>query len=405
MAILAECPRCHNKQSTRNKLCSGKNGCGLDLDKAKRSKKVRYWIQYRLPNGKQKKEFVGKSIEDARNADAGRKTQKRENRLEEILDIQAEAKMTFNELAEWWLDLASIKARSDAWRLELGLNRFNEVFGDRKVRDVRLSDLKNYQAMRKVKGLADRTIDAETHDSAKAMIRAAWQDGQISTKTWKAWEQFKKLLSGKNRRSNKRERVLEIEEYYRLLEHLPRHLKPLIEIAMFTGARKGELVPERNGDILTAGLTWDKINFKAGIIKLDGKTGQRVIPMCDQIRATLKSLPRPLYEPEKHHVYTYQDRPLRSIRTGLRAACEKAGIAYGAKVEGGFVFRDLRRSAKTLMARAGVDKAYRDAILGHEPQDMDSHYMRPSGDDLKGAMAKYGIWLKEQDESCLEKVQ
>jgi hypothetical protein len=40
MAILAECPVCHRKQSVKNKKCS----CGVQLDDAKKSKKVRYWI-------------------------------------------------------------------------------------------------------------------------------------------------------------------------------------------------------------------------------------------------------------------------------------------------------------------------------------------------------------------------
>jgi len=34
--------------------------------KAKKSKRVRFWINYRLPGGKQKREYVGLSIEEAR---------------------------------------------------------------------------------------------------------------------------------------------------------------------------------------------------------------------------------------------------------------------------------------------------------------------------------------------------
>lgn len=44
MAILAECPLCHKKQSVRNRKCA----CGSDLTAAKRAKKVRYWVTYRL---------------------------------------------------------------------------------------------------------------------------------------------------------------------------------------------------------------------------------------------------------------------------------------------------------------------------------------------------------------------
>jgi hypothetical protein len=37
MAILAECPRCHKKQTVKNRVCD----CGADLVKEKRLKKVR----------------------------------------------------------------------------------------------------------------------------------------------------------------------------------------------------------------------------------------------------------------------------------------------------------------------------------------------------------------------------
>ena len=84
MGILAECPSCHKKLSVRNKLCS----CGVDFDKAKQSKKVKYWINYRLPNGRQKRESVdsfeglsGFSIEDARKAEGKKRVQKAEKRF------------------------------------------------------------------------------------------------------------------------------------------------------------------------------------------------------------------------------------------------------------------------------------------------------------------------------------
>ena len=102
MAILAECPACHKKQKAKNKFCK----CGEDLDKAKKSKRVRYWINFRMPDGSQCRQAVGSfegldpySIEDARDAESKRKVQKRENR---IFDIKAETKMTFSELTKWY---------------------------------------------------------------------------------------------------------------------------------------------------------------------------------------------------------------------------------------------------------------------------------------------------------------
>ena len=169
MAVLAECPGCRNKQSAKNKKCK----CGEDLDQAKKSQRVKYWIKYRFPSGKQRKEYVGSfeelngySIEDARIAESKRKIQKRENRL---LDIKPDAKMSFNELTEWYLNLEKVKALASYDTLRISLNKFNKVFGDMVVSNIKFVDLENYQARRAKKGLAAGTIDHEI-GKTKTMI-------------------------------------------------------------------------------------------------------------------------------------------------------------------------------------------------------------------------------------------
>jgi hypothetical protein len=54
MAILGECPICRKKQRIKNKVCK----CGENLDKAKRSNRIKFYISYRLPGGKQRMEVV-----------------------------------------------------------------------------------------------------------------------------------------------------------------------------------------------------------------------------------------------------------------------------------------------------------------------------------------------------------
>ena len=112
MAILQECPTCHKRQTNKNKVCK----CGNNLDKSKRSKKIRYWIAYRLPDGKQRFESVAKfeglkawSIQDAETALSKRTVQKAENRL---LDIVPDSNITFAELIEWFLDLDKVKSKA-----------------------------------------------------------------------------------------------------------------------------------------------------------------------------------------------------------------------------------------------------------------------------------------------------
>ena len=50
------------------------------------------------------------------------------------------------------------------------------------------------------------------------------------------------------------------------------------------------------------------------------------------------------------------------------------------------------------MAVAGIDKVYRDAILGHSLKGMDAYYIVPTDESLTEAMLKYTVWLDEQIE-------
>ena len=81
-------------------------------------------------------------------------------------------------------------------------------------------------------------------------------------------------------------------------------------------------------------------------------------------------------------------------------ACKYAGIPYGRKTLNGITFHDIRRTVKTYMLKAGVDKVYRDLILGHSLTGMDVHYLVPTDESLTKAMEKYTQWLDAQLKSA-----
>ena len=394
--ILAECPICHKKQATRNKICGGKSGCGENLVKAKRSKRVRYWIKYRLPGGKQRKEFVSYSIEEARDADGKRRSQKRENR---IFDIVPEAKMTFSELAGWYLELEKVKALSSYWRVKIALNNFNSEFGDLLVRDIGLSQIENHQQNRLNEGMAPGTVDRDVGE-VKTMIYKAHDDGLLGDRIAVTFRKVKKQL---RRGSNARERTMTTTEYLmltkgkhkvktktgkeKLEDNAPAHLKPILTVAFYTGMRKGELLE----------LKWSHIDREKGFIRLPvGTTKEgkpKSIPINWHVREVLSRLPRSLHH---DYVFTYHGQRIKNLRRSFESACRKAGIPYGRKTENGLVFHDIRRTVKTNMMRAGVDKALRDTILGHSLQGMDTYYLKPGDEDLKAAIDKYTTWMDAQ---------
>ena len=153
-------------------MCS----CGQDLVKLKRANKINYWIAYRLPGGKQRFEKItgenGNSLEYAKDVLSKRKVQKQENR---IFDIKPESKMTFKELADWYLGLEKVKALAYYPTLSICLNNFDSVFGSMPVSQIKPMDLENYQAKRKAEGRADHTIDQQI-GAAKATINKAFDN-------------------------------------------------------------------------------------------------------------------------------------------------------------------------------------------------------------------------------------
>jgi integrase len=367
MAVLAECPICHRKQSARNKNCA----CGKDLDKAKRSKLVRYWIQYRLPGGKQRKEFVGDSIEEARDADGKRRVQKRENR---IFDIKPEAKMTFRELADWYLGLEKVKVKKGCWRIRIALENFNSELGDIIVGQIKPVDLENYQVKRIGDGKAGSTVDKEL-SMVQTMINKAFDNGKVGGETLRTFKRVENLLK---KNANARDRILSLNEYHRLMTHLPFHLMPVVATAFYTGMRRGEIL----------GLTWDKVDLQARLISLEAEDTKdnepRNIPILDELYGILKSIPRAIHD---NHVFQHNGKPIKGdIRTALKSACEKAGISYGQRVKGGFVFHDLRHSFNTHMRKAGVPETVIMKITGHATRQMFDRYNTVDMEDARKAV-------------------
>ena len=181
MAILAECPTCKRQQSAKNKKCK----CGEDLDKAKRSRRVPYFIVYRLPNGKQKKVSLNTlyldpfSIKDAQDADKKYCVKKREGKL---FDVSPDTQMAFKDLAKWYLDQEPVKELASYYIIEKKLKIFNEVYGDMIVAEIKPVDLQNFQIKRKKAGKQPATIDQDLA-KVKAMMSMAHDNDKVSGDT------------------------------------------------------------------------------------------------------------------------------------------------------------------------------------------------------------------------------
>jgi integrase len=391
MAILAECPTCHVKQSIKNKKCK----CGEMLDKAKSNRKIKYWIQYRLPDGRQKKESVGAfdgldaySISDAKDAHAKRRVQKKENK-KKLLNILAESETTFNQLAEWFIDQEVIKDLTYFKGLRSKLYKFNAVYGDLFIDQIQPVDLKNYQHRLIRAGYQKSYVDQHI-GAVKYMINNAFENGMVSGETVRKFKKVKKTLK---RNANARDRVISRSEFDALmvsLSKLPKsdYLRAVVATAYYTGMRRSEIL----------NLTWDKVDLQRQIICLDAgdtKDGEpRKMPVCGELVEILSALPNRVQAANKdNHLFLYRGKPVADIRTALKTACKDAKIIYGQKHRNGFVFHDLRHTFNTNMRKAGIAESVIMEITGHSTREMFDRYNTVDGDDRRLAVDQLEKYL------------
>jgi integrase len=379
MAILGKCPICHIKRSIKNKRCS----CGENLSSAKRSQRLKYWINYRLPGGRQRREPVGFSLKEAKDAEGKRRSQKRENK---IFDIKPDTKMTFKQLKEWYLGLEKIKSKKYFETLKINLNSFNKEFSETIVSHIKPTDLENYQIKRKNAGYSDSYIDHEI-GAAQTMINKAFDNDLVGGEVLKAFKKVKKLLK---RNSNVRDRILTLDEFNTLMENLPRHTRAILATGFYTGMRRNEILK----------LRWSQVDLKNRIIRLEAEDTKdnepRVIPVCDELYEILKSIPKAIQD---DHVFLYNGKPIKSIRRSLRRACKETGITYGRFTKDGFVFHDLRHCFNTYMRKAGVAESVIMKITGHSTREMFDRYNTVDKNDLKNVVDQWQLFLKNVDQN------
>jgi integrase len=383
MAILAECPYCHRKQATKNKKCR----CSGDLDKAKKGKKVKYWIVYRMPDGRQRRESLAKfegvdpySITDAREVESKRVVQRREHR---VFDMQPESNMTFDELRSWYLGLEKVKALASFERNRVCFENFTSEFGPVLIQNIKVSDIENYQQKRLNQGKAPATVDREVGVVKTAVFRAC--DDEILGERVKLL--FQKVRNVLKRHGNARDVVLSPEQFQALVENSPSHLKGVIACGYYTGMRRAEIL----------GLTWDKVDLENRFIRLEAADTKdrepRLIPICDELYEILKRQPKALHH---NHIFTYRGNPITTnFKRSFASACEKAGIPHGRKVKNGITFHDLRHTYVTYMRKAGVAESVIMKITGHSTREMFIRYDKIDADDAKDAMERFSGYLNQ----------
>jgi integrase len=291
-----------------------------------------------------------------------------EDRYPEIFQAPKEKSITFNELADHYQKNFQHQ-KSWVSSKKSFLQVLRKHFGHKRLSEITYLDLETFRntwlatpikSGRKPRSVAtvNRYMATLRHMLQKAM---EWGFLEVSP--------FQKGARLTMRENNQRDRFLSEAEIDALLRACPSHLLPVVETALHTGMRRGEIL----------GLQWDQI--KSGLIYLkETKSNRpRQIPIDARLEQVFQEL-RIRNKWKSTHVFlNRQGEPLKKITRDFQKACRRAGIEERR-------FHDLRHTfASHLVMRGASIKAVQ-KLLGHSESRTTDSYSHLAPDHLRDAV-------------------
>jgi len=244
-------------------------------------------------------------------------------------------------------------------------------FADRPLSQVTYLDLETYRNRRKatpVMGGKPRSEASVNREMALIghMLTKAGEWGMIEDSPFK---KGKRLMFKEN---NQRLRFLTEAESEALVKECLPHLKPMVQVGLLTGMRRGEILS----------LQWEQI--RNGFIYLEGgmvKSGKgRQIPLNDRAAQVLKEL-RQRNQLKSPYVFCdSQGRRFHAVKHSFTSACRRAGLE-------GFRFHDLRHTFASHLVMNGVGLKAVQELLGHADMKMTMRYAHLSQAHLQEAVS------------------
>jgi integrase len=292
---------------------------------------------------------------------------------------------TFPELVSWYLQLPiAKKKRSYNKDVERSENLLN-YFGDVKADSIKPSMVESFQyQMLRTRSKQGRAYKPATVNRMAALMKRIYnlairEEMVLKNPCWKV-----AMLS----EDNKRDRILSVDEFDRLIQKLPEHILSVVCVGYYTGMRLGEIL----------GLTWKRVNMKEGFLDLEPENTKTSEPRrfyFDDVLWAIFQKANKVRQIEHNFVFTYHGRPIRNIRKGFTNACQRAGIED-------FHFHDLRHTFNTNMRKAGVDQTVIMKLTGHKTLAMFNRYNTIDQEDAVSAIGKLNEFLEMQKSSKVQ---
>ena len=293
---------------------------------------------------------------------------KKEGRYHDVFDVKKESQTTFNELADRYVENYQRQRCFSSLKYYL-VSEYRAAFGDRKLSEIAYLDLETYRNRRKAiptrigRPRTDATVNREM-TTLKHMLNKAVEWGMLETSPFKKGS---RLMLKEN---NHRLRFLSESEIEALLRECASHLRPIVETALLTGMRRGELLS----------LQWEQI--RNGFIYLtETKSGKaRQIPINERLAGVLRGVRQDNQLKSPYVFCDFQGRRLGDFKRSFASACRRAGIEA-------FRFHDLRHTFASQLVMNGISLKAVQELLGHADIKMTMRYSHLSQAHLQDAVA------------------
>lgn len=306
-----------------------------------------WWITYTGPDGKQY--WQSCHTESKTEALALLEQIRVDTRKGELPEIKRIKPTTFNALAHEY-ELWAEKQRG--FRSKKGyIKKLMARFGSVNLIQMKTQAIERYQSELLKEGLKPSSTN-RIMATLKHMITKAVEWEMVAEETLRKVRKVKQLQE-----HNRRLRFLSKEEITNLLDACDAHLRPIVNMALNSGMRKGEIL----------NLVWDHIDLKHRFILLENtKNGERrEIPINHILYDTLIALPRHIECP--YVFWQGEGKSYQDVKRSFNSACKRAGIKD-------FRFHDLRHTFASHLIMAGSDLTTVKELLGHKTITMTMRY-------------------------------
>ncbi len=277
----------------------------------------------------------------------------------EVVQINNNRKTWRDAVYRYWNEVEG-KASADCIQIHL---RFLDTFlGDKyldEINDELIEDIiaaKSSEKNRKGEKLSGATVNRLTA-TLKSVFNSAKKYRWIDNVPY-----VRKLEE-----SEGRSRYLTPSESKRLLDHCAEHLKPIVTFALHTGLRKQNVLR----------LRWENVDLDQGkcwVLSSEHKNRKaRGVTLNSVALGVLRELAIYKVSP---YVFNYRGRPIGDVKTGLKRACERAGLKD-------ISFHTFRHTYASLLAQQNVSTLVLKELGGWKSMQMAQRYAHLNDDGLR----------------------